>query len=303
MTLELGGCDGLESGRWRIVSLVWGFFGGVCNRMTKLPRQIEHLVGFSGGVTSWATAKLVVKKHGKEGVVLLFADTLIEDPTLYAFLEEAALNVGAPLVKISDGRTPHEVFKQERFMGNARVDPCSKHLKRNLLDKWREDNCEVDVTTYHVGLDWTEPHRLKKLAERISPWKCEALLTKPPYLEKQEVVDWAKAEGLTPCSLYGEGFPHANCGGTCCKAGIAHWTLLYKTHPGRFAEWESTERWMMENVSEKCYMLRDRRGGTTKPFPLSKLRERIEKEESEKGIFKLTSDEALDWGGCGCATT
>jgi 3'-phosphoadenosine 5'-phosphosulfate sulfotransferase (PAPS reductase)/FAD synthetase len=61
---------------------------------------------FSGGVGSWAAARRVVEKHGTEDLVLLFADTLIEDEDTYRFLREAAANVGGQLVEIADGRTP-----------------------------------------------------------------------------------------------------------------------------------------------------------------------------------------------------
>ena len=34
----------------------------------------KRVVMFSGGIASWATAKLVAEKHGTEGLFLLFAD-------------------------------------------------------------------------------------------------------------------------------------------------------------------------------------------------------------------------------------
>lgn len=58
---------------------------------------MKHVVMFSGGAGSWATAKRVVERHGAADVVLLFADTMMEDEDLYRFIGEAASNVGAPL--------------------------------------------------------------------------------------------------------------------------------------------------------------------------------------------------------------
>ena len=51
---------------------------------------MKHIVFYSGGLCSWATAKRVVEKHGKENVLLLFTDTLIEDEDLYRFISETA---------------------------------------------------------------------------------------------------------------------------------------------------------------------------------------------------------------------
>jgi len=38
--------------------------------------MLEHVVMFSGGIGSWATARRVADEHGPEHLTLLFADTL-----------------------------------------------------------------------------------------------------------------------------------------------------------------------------------------------------------------------------------
>ena len=40
---------------------------------------MKHIVSFSGGMGSFAEAKSCVDKFGKENVLLVFADTLMED--------------------------------------------------------------------------------------------------------------------------------------------------------------------------------------------------------------------------------
>jgi len=77
-------------------------------------KPYQHVVMFSGGAGSWATAKLVAERHGTDGLTLLFADTKIEDEDTYRFLHEAAANVGGELVVTAEGRTPWEVFKDRR---------------------------------------------------------------------------------------------------------------------------------------------------------------------------------------------
>jgi hypothetical protein len=256
---------------------------------------IRHLVMFSGGACSYIAAKRVIQRHGKYGVVLLFADTLIEDPTLYSFLDDAEKALGVEVTRVSDGRTPFEVFSDVRFLGNSRVDPCSRILKRDLLNKWREDNCDPEVTVTHFGLDFNEPHRLKRVRKLHAPWKVEAYLTQRPVVTKEDMLDEIREDGLEPCDLYRHGFSHANCGGGCIKSGIAQFTLLLKTHPDRYAIWEESERMMREKLDKDISILKDRRGGTTKPLTLKALRERI------NCGGQLTFDESTDWGGCGCA--
>src|SRR5688572_15760444 len=119
----------------------------------------RHVVMFSGGLGSWAAAKRVATRYGTKNLTLLFCDTLIEDEDLYRFIGEAAENVGAPLIRVADGRTPWQVYKDERFLGNARIDPCSRVLKREPAARWLNDNCAPKSTIIHLGIDWTESHR------------------------------------------------------------------------------------------------------------------------------------------------
>jgi 3'-phosphoadenosine 5'-phosphosulfate sulfotransferase (PAPS reductase)/FAD synthetase len=99
---------------------------------------------FSGGIGSWATAKRVVAGVGRESVTLLFADTLVEDADTYRFLNAAARNVGSELVTVADGRTPFEVFHDDRFLGNQRLANCSKYLKQKPCREWLDANCDPE---------------------------------------------------------------------------------------------------------------------------------------------------------------
>ena len=87
---------------------------------------MKHIVSFSGGMGSFAEAKACVDKFGKKNVLLLFADTMMEDEDLYRFKNECIAFLGCELVTLSDGRTPFEIFKDVKFMGNSMVDPCVK---------------------------------------------------------------------------------------------------------------------------------------------------------------------------------
>jgi len=256
----------------------------------------KHVVMFSGGAGSWAAAKRVVIKHGAENVVLLFADVLMEDEDLYRFISEAADNVGAPLVRIADGRTPWAVFEQVRYIGNSRVDPCSKHLKRDLLDKWRDTNCTKDDTVIHVGLSWWEPHRWERTREITASqgWTYEAPLFDYPQLDPDQILDWMRTEGIRPPRLYEMGFTHNNCGGFCVKAGQASFARLLDKLPERYAEHEALEEYCRA-IGINGTILKDRRFGNTKgvPMTMKQFRLRIEKEANDF--------DCNDEGGCGCA--
>lgn len=253
-----------------------------------------HVVMFSGGVTSWATARRVASEHGTSDLTLLFADTLIEDDDLYRFLDEAAADIGVPVTRVADGRTPRQVFWDRGFLGNTRIAPCSHLLKQEPCRKWLTENTDPSATTLYVGIDWTETHRLPAIERGWLPWRVEAPLCAPPYSDKVELLAEASAAGIAPPRLYAMGFAHNNCGGSCVRGGQAQWSRLLATFPGRFAEWEQHEQAMRDRLGDVA-ILRDRRGGVTRPLPLAVLRRRIE----SVGDDPIDS---ADWGGCGCFT-
>lgn len=249
---------------------------------------MRRIVQFSGGLCSYLAAKRVIRRHGVEGVTLLFADTLIESPGLYRFLSQASGRLGLEVTRIADGRTPWQVFKDERFLGNSKTDPCSRVLKRELCRQWVDFHCCMQPTTIYVGVSWEEG-RLEEIAVRWSPYTVEAPMCDPPYLTKRQMMQEAAADGLQLSEAYAEGFPHDNCGGGCVKAGQAHFAHLLKVRPAVFDEWERNEQDVRAVVGDYA-ILRDRTGGVTTPLPLTELRERV-------AAGKFASDE---WGGCGC---
>lgn len=252
--------------------------------------KIQRVVMFSGGSGSWGAARRVADEHGTDGLALLFADTLIEDPDLYRFLDEAAADIGVPLIRVADGRTPWQVFKDRRMLGNSRIAPCSTELKQKPARAWMKANAPDAAVV--LGIDWTESHRLPGAVKGWAPWRVEAPLCERPYVAKADLLVELGQRGIRPPDLYSEGFPHNNCGGGCVRSGAAQFRLLLQRRPGTFAEWEAGE------VDVQCYLgstatiLRDRSGGQVTPLPLRVLRERLERQPS------LFADE--EWGGCGC---
>jgi len=184
----------------------------------------RHVVMFSGGIGSWAAAKRVAAAHGPDNLSLLFADTKIEDRDLYRFLSVAARNVyqNAPMdfVRIAEGRTPWQVFRDNKMIGNTRADLCSRILKREVGDRWLAENCDPTSTTVYLGIDWTEAHRFdngksagaKHRYARLG-WRAEAPLCDPPYIDKRDMLRLARENALQPSRAYAQGFAHDNCGG------------------------------------------------------------------------------------------
>ena len=255
---------------------------------------IRRVCNVSGGVTSWMSAR-IVKDHcmrpGDE-LILIFADTRMEDASTYRFLEATGDDVGAEIIRISDGRTPWELFQDERFLGNNRAAICSRILKRELLDRWRRENCEVDSSVHYVGLDWMEINRFEDHRRALSPWIVRAPLI-DRLVEKQDCIAAAKQRGLPLPDAYGEGFAHANCAGMCVRAGKGHWGRLYRFHPDRFNFAMGQEEAIQKQVGKPVTILKEQRHGRTVRLSLRELKDRL---DSAPGLLP-----ADDGGGCGCA--
>jgi hypothetical protein len=304
---------------------------------------VKHIIRTSAGITSWAAGMRVADWYDRDGLCLVFADTLIEDEDSYRFLiEGSALVLGTPLdavsdlavaammlpplepgtpefraarlaerkaaltdlrerttrvlpglVWIADGRSPWEVFRAERFIGNSRIDPCSKLLKRVLLDRWVKANCTPDAT-HHFGLDWSEPARVTRFVAAMQPLRVECPMMEAPRFTKAELASDALRLGVAPPRLYAWGFPHGNCGGFCIKAGQAGAKRLLDTRRDYFLYNEQEESGLREHLGKDVSILRDRRGGKPRTLPLSVLRERLE----TTGLF-----DASDRGECSCFGT
>lgn len=251
----------------------------------------KHIIMYSGGTGSWATAKLITEKYGKENVVLVFADTLIEDEDLYRFVNETAAKLDVELVHLKDGRDVWEVFKDDRFLGNSRLANCSKFLKQKPSREWLEANYKPDECIVYVGIDWSETHRLPAIEKGYLPYTAKAPLTEPPYLDKAQVLAMLEADGIKPPRLYAMGFAHNNCGGFCVRAGQAQFKKLLEHFPERFDYHAQKEQELREYLDKDVTILRYQEDKKKYLLPLVDLKKKVQS--------NCAIDED-DWGGCGC---
>lgn len=306
-----------------------------------------HVVKLSGGRASGVTAGLVVEEHGADNVCYIFTDTLVEHADLYRFMLELvgllhsvdvsdllplcanlpeiyedeegrksglahirtlAANCLPMLHWLADGRTPWDVFRDERMMGSSRMDPCSKHLKRLLSDRYLRVHWKPTDTAVYVGLaaheskrytgHWTALSGVRKwvpgIRELMQPWDFRSPLVDLEGIGPAEMDAWLVSLGIRRPLLYDLGFGNNNCGGACVKAGHAAWARLLRTCRALFLWWERKETEFIAWIGNpRASILRDRRGGVTRPLTLANFRRMIEV-GSDLTEMLLVSDE-----GCG----
>lgn len=267
-----------------------------------------HISSYSGGGASWYMSELIASQYGKENIINLFADTLIEDEDTYRFIDETTEKSGIQLVRVCDGRTPWEVFHDVKWIGNSRVAQCSHLLKQKMCRDWVEANYKPDECIIYVGIDWSEIHRMGAIQEGWKPYRVEAVLTEPPYIDKEFIFQKMEEQGIRKPRLYEMGFSHNNCGGFCVRAGQGHFINLLKQMPDRYKYHEAKEQEMRDYLdnqevsilskSKFSHYETDEDGirvskYTKTPYTLRQLRM-----DWENGLgMQIEMD---DIGGCGC---
>ena len=253
---------------------------------------MKHIIFYSGGLGSWATANKVINKYGKENVELLFTDTLMEDEDLYRFLDDTEKDFGIEITRIADGRDVWEVFKDVRYLGNSRVAQCSHLLKQKKSREWIENNHKPDECVLYLGIDWTEEHRTHSPKKHWKPYKVEYPLCEEPYINKIDIIKELEKRGIKIPRLYDMGFTHNNCGGFCVRAGQGHFINLLKQMPERYEYHEKKEQQMIGFLGKDVSILTRQRNGVKENLTLRMLREEYENSPQQIDMF--------DIGGCGC---
>jgi 3'-phosphoadenosine 5'-phosphosulfate sulfotransferase (PAPS reductase)/FAD synthetase len=256
---------------------------------------MKHIVSFSGGAGSYMAAKRVIEEHGAENTLLVFTDTKIEDQDLYRFMDDTVKDLGAEFIKLEDGRDVWQVFFGEKYIGNTRNGNCTRNLKQIVFREWIEANYNPDECIVYLGIDWSEEHRYTKAIPHWEPYTVKAPLCEAPFIDKSDIFKVLESKGIEVPRLYKLGFQHNNCGGFCVKAGHGHFKNLLEKMPERFAYHEAKELEWQEYTGKNNTILRDRKGGTTKPLTLKDFREAIEKDNPNQCQLELD-----DFGGCGC---
>lgn len=261
---------------------------------------MTYIVQFSTGLGSAEVARRLINEHGSEQVILLTADTLVEDHDNWRFAGEFVEKLGGGVrwVTLCDGRTPMQVGRAHRAVPSDRMAICSRILKRELLRDWIDANCDPATDRIALGYDWTEPKRLAAALPHWAPFEVVCPMMDEPLIEKWSLIDyWNDTLGIKPPRLYDMGFPHANCGGACVRSGQAAWKMTLEKLPDVYAEWEREENATMVQLGKKVTILTDRtnaalaaNGGKRVPLSLTEFRQRIQGGGADDG----------DMGACGC---
>lgn len=120
---------------------------------------------FSCGAASAVATKLALAEYGStHDVQIINAFLANEESDNRRFAQDCETWFGQPITVLRDekyGADAHEVFRRERYMKGRTGAPCTKILKRRLLDSWKQPG---DVMVF--GYTAEEADRLEDFRER-----------------------------------------------------------------------------------------------------------------------------------------
>jgi hypothetical protein len=204
---------------------------------------IKHIVCYSGGHSSALVAIEVVRRFGKENVILVNHQLILEDADVARFENQVAkyLEMEITYVNFDGWETKDQfdvVIERGSFVNTrTRQALCTSVMKTMPFNDWLTDNFKGDDCVIYYGFDKSEPKRITRRSPIMAAmgYKTDyplALWDNRTIFETTEI-------GIQRPNLYSM-FKHANCIG-CLKAGHLHWYAVYCNYPEIYAKAIATE--------------------------------------------------------------
>jgi hypothetical protein len=217
---------------------------------------MKYVVSVSGGMGSYEALRRTLEQKGRESTVGVFADVgrvvrdgetvCGEDDDLYRFLNDIERSLEFPIHRIrSDKYTDiWDVFFKQRMLGSSMRDPCSRWMKRILIEDWKRSHFgSVNVITV-LGLSWQESDRINEFTAIFGD-ACWFPCCENPHITYEQIEAELATRGIAPPRIHSEGFAHNNCGGFCVKMGLYQCWLLWKCR---------LKRWMFAEEKEQEFL-------------------------------------------------
>ncbi len=220
---------------------------------------------FSCGAASAVASKIALAQYGgTHQVVVVNAFVKQEDEDNRRFLADCQSWLNYPISVLRDekyGADIIQVFRRERYIKGRFGAPCSKMLKRRLLDGWSRPG---DVLV--LGYTAEEQDRYEDFIEQ-NPGRPAIAPLVERGLGKEDCKAMILRAGLELPLMYRMGYENANCKG-CVKGGERYWRAVREDFPEEFEEVCQVQ----DELGEGAWFLRYRSGPKAgQRFPLRDL--------------------------------
>lgn len=289
---------------------------------------MKTIASVSGGLGSLAALKLALEQG--DDVEAVFADvkgtgyshfwsdlTSVEvllqerfggeSRDTYRFLYQIAHALDIPIERLEDGRSIWAVFAQYRafrlFVNGRFFCKASDILKREVIAQYIEKKHSPGTYRIALGMGVLEPHRIKAATgywrhrlgwdvEVYSPI-AEHFTRTGKAIENCDMIEWCNSQEIELPEAYKENLIHNNCNEVCSQAGQTQYAHVYRRHYDRYmyAAWQ--EYRIQTVLGVNATILKDERGGKTRPMSLLAFADRVEAGDV---------NERNSGGSCACFT-
>ena len=216
----------------------------------------RFVVCFSGGHSSALVAVEVVRRYGREGVVLLNHDIndRAEDADVKRFKREVAEHIGLPITYANHARWEEwDQFDVVEHAGAFKVkngqELCTSRMKTEPFAAWLARHCPPGTATLYYGFDADEQDRIRRRATILA---AQGYATAFPLAHWPQTIASTREVGIEPPLGYSR-FKHANCAG-CLKAGWQHWYVVRATRPDVWERAKVAEERIGYSIHRDAYL-------------------------------------------------
>jgi hypothetical protein len=217
---------------------------------------------FSCGAASAVATKLALAQHKDVQIINAFLMEEHEDNRRFA--ADCEEWFGQPIITLRDekyGASTVQVFRRRQYMMGLFGAPCSRALKRDVLDGWKQPG---DVMVF--GYTAEEADRLDDFRDRNPDRPVLAPLI-DAGLTKDDCKAMVLRAGIELPLMYRLGYDNANCIG-CVKGGEGYWRAIREDFPEQF----EANCLLQDEIGPGSWFLRYRSGPRKgERFPLRDL--------------------------------
>lgn len=220
---------------------------------------------FSCGAASAVATKLAIAQYSDTHDVRVINAFLKEEhEDNRRFASDCQAWFGKEITTLRDekyGASVIQVFRKKQYIKGAMGAPCSRELKRKVLDTWKEPG---DIMVF--GYTAEESDRLDDFRERNPDRPVKAPLI-DAGLTKSDCKAMVERAGIVLPVMYLMGYDNANCIG-CVKGGEGYWRAIREDFPDYF----EAICLLQDEIGEGSWFLRYRSGPLiNQRFPLRDL--------------------------------
>lgn len=218
---------------------------------------MKHIVCYSGGHSSALVAIEVVRKFGKENVILLNHNisSKVEHQDIKRFKQEVANYLGIKITNADhenyEEYTPLRIARELKgFQFSPGKALCTYNLKTKPFYDWLGKNCKDKQNyTIYYGFDSDEENRIEN---KVIKMRSMGYAVDFPLAYWKRTIENIEEVGINRPITY-RIFKHCNCF-PCLKAGKQHYFMLFCLRRDVFNEAIETEEYIGHSIIKGTYL-------------------------------------------------